>query len=140
MRVAIRRALRVGKRSGVLLEDLGVAPDEVHEMTRSDVLEQNRDLIAHAGRMLKGMKPRSLVANTFAPVEQGISFMATTMGLNRLDVYLDDRPRDSFDLVDGANPLTIQTPYVTGTRIRLEGFSDGELTSVRRGRLPTPTA
>jgi hypothetical protein len=51
-RVAIRRTTRVGERSGVPVEDLGVEPNEVHRTTRADVLQGNVDLIAHAASML----------------------------------------------------------------------------------------
>jgi hypothetical protein len=51
-RVAIRRTTRVGERSGVPVEDLGVEPDEIHLMTRDDLLQGNVDLIAHAARIL----------------------------------------------------------------------------------------
>jgi C-terminal processing protease CtpA/Prc len=52
LRVAIRRTLRVGASAGTPLEDLGVVPDARHYLTRRDVLEQNEDLIAHAGEVL----------------------------------------------------------------------------------------
>jgi C-terminal processing protease CtpA/Prc len=51
-RVAIRRTTRVGDRAGVPVEDLGVEPDEIHLMTRDDILQGNADLIAHAARIL----------------------------------------------------------------------------------------
>ncbi|AMV37742.1 S41 family peptidase [Planctomyces sp. SH-PL62] len=51
-RTAIRRSTRVGARTGVPLEDLGVKPDAVHLMTRRDILERNVDLIAAAAQML----------------------------------------------------------------------------------------
>ena len=51
-RTAIRRSTRVGAKAGVPLEDLGVQPDDVHLMTRKDILETNVDLIAKAGAML----------------------------------------------------------------------------------------
>ncbi|ROR46568.1 S41 family peptidase [Kitasatospora cineracea] len=57
MRVAIRRTLRVGARSGTPVEDLGVTPDAVHRMTRRDLLEDNADLLNRAGRMLAQERP-----------------------------------------------------------------------------------
>jgi C-terminal processing protease CtpA/Prc len=50
--VAIRRTLRVGPNAGVPLEDLGVRPDEVWQMTKDDLLNKNRDLISKACEML----------------------------------------------------------------------------------------
>lgn len=52
MRVAIRRTTRVGDNAGLPLEDLGVQPDAIHRMTRDDVLEGNRDLVAAAAELL----------------------------------------------------------------------------------------
>jgi hypothetical protein len=52
MRVAIRRGLRVGKRAGIPVEDLGIVPDEQHRMTRGDVLGTNEDLLNHAAALL----------------------------------------------------------------------------------------
>lgn len=52
MRVAIRRTTRVGANSGLPLEDLGVQPDEVHRMTRNDVLNGNQDLVEAATALL----------------------------------------------------------------------------------------
>jgi len=52
MRFAIRRTTRVGANAGVPLEDLGVEPDEIHQMTRNDLLNGNEDLIAAAAALL----------------------------------------------------------------------------------------
>ena len=52
MRVAIRRTTRVGDNVGLPLEDLGVQPDQIHRMTRDDVLGDNRDLINAAAERL----------------------------------------------------------------------------------------
>jgi hypothetical protein len=52
--VAIRRSTRVGENAGMPLEDLGVEPDCIHEMTKDDLLYRNRDLIKHVVRVLEG--------------------------------------------------------------------------------------
>src|SRR5262249_52409255 len=68
MRVAARRSTRVGIRSGVPLEDLGVVPDERYYMTRADLLEHNVDLIARAAQILAEKRPCPLqVAALDAP-------------------------------------------------------------------------
>ena len=46
MIVAMRRSIRVGIRAGSPLEEFGVSPDVLHLMTRRDILEDNRDLMA----------------------------------------------------------------------------------------------
>ncbi|MHC4323257.1 MAG: S41 family peptidase [Planctomycetota bacterium] len=53
--IAIRRTLRVGENAGIPLEDLGVKPDYIHRMTKHDLLEENKDLIARACEILQNM-------------------------------------------------------------------------------------
>ena len=55
MRVAIRRTTRVGDNAGLPLEDLGVVPDVIHQLTRDDLLNGNPDLINEAARILSTM-------------------------------------------------------------------------------------
>lgn len=51
-RTALRRATRVGKHVGVPLEDLGVVANEVHQLTRDDLLKGNVDLFRFAAGKL----------------------------------------------------------------------------------------
>lgn len=51
-RVAVRRTTRVNDLEGQILEDRGIEIDMRHYMTRSDVFDGNRDLIAAATRLL----------------------------------------------------------------------------------------
>jgi len=61
LRVAFRRALRVGPQIGNDVEDFGVMPDHFHRMTRNDVLKGNVDLINYAASLLvrRDFLPRS---------------------------------------------------------------------------------
>jgi cytosine/adenosine deaminase-related metal-dependent hydrolase len=52
LRVAIRRTLRVGPNAGELVEDFGVQIDEPYQLTKNDVLNDNRDLIQMAIEVL----------------------------------------------------------------------------------------
>ena len=52
MRVAIRRCLRTGNNAGIPVEDLGIRPDRLHQLTKQDILHKNDDLIAAARNML----------------------------------------------------------------------------------------
>jgi hypothetical protein len=54
LRIAIRRAVRVGIGAGMELEETGIVPDAVHALTRADFLDGDLDLITHAVRMLRG--------------------------------------------------------------------------------------
>lgn len=53
MSAAMRRTLRVGALAGTPVEDLGVAPEQRHHMTRVDILKDNDDLLRRAGALLK---------------------------------------------------------------------------------------
>jgi C-terminal processing protease CtpA/Prc len=50
--VAVRRATRIGDRAGLPLEDIGVIADEVHQLTRSDLTDGNRQLLRAAAALL----------------------------------------------------------------------------------------
>jgi hypothetical protein len=60
LKVAYRRALRVGPQVGNDIEDFGIVPDYFHSMTRNDVLKGNVDLINCAASLLvrKDFLPR----------------------------------------------------------------------------------
>ncbi|MFI5708716.1 S41 family peptidase [Kribbella sp. NPDC051620] len=130
LRVAIRRTLRVGNLSGTPVEDLGVRPDSTHQMTRRDLLEGNVDLLDAAGALLAAMPNRRLDVTT--------KLTGTTLtvdldvdGLDRVDLYLDDRPISSEDLA--ADPITIDIIDVTpGQLLRADGYTASTLTASHR--------
>ncbi|MEW9550426.1 S41 family peptidase [Nonomuraea sp. NPDC050783] len=127
MRVAIRRSLRVHDRAGTPVEDLGVAPDERHRMTRRDVLQDNADLLEHAGRLLAALPARRLEVEVAA---SGGELTLRTHLLDRADVYLDGRPRASVDLTQ--ETVTVPVPGAGAAHtIRVEGFQDGALAAAR---------
>lgn len=126
-RVAIRRSTRVGERSGVLLEDLGVSPDElVYRMTKRDVLEGNVDLIDYAGSVLARMPVHSLSA-TLSTGSGDIATLTTfTAGLDRIDVFIDGRPRLTLDVADGSNTFELPMQF-SDAKIFLRGYDQGQL-------------
>ncbi len=58
LRVAYRRAMRVGPQSGNEIEDFGVTPNHCYQMTRNDLLEGNVDLIDYAAGLLMNKRRR----------------------------------------------------------------------------------
>jgi len=129
LRVAIRRTLRVGKLAGTPVEDLGVKPQETHRMTQADLLEGNVDLLNRAGELLAAQPVRRLDLTT--------SFSGTTLtvaidaqGIDRVDLYVDDRPISSEDLT---GPVSIDILEVTsGQLLRADGYDAGKLVASRR--------
>jgi len=123
-RFAVRRVTRVGANSGVLLEDLGVKADERHNMTRRDILERNVDLIERAGKILKDGPVQRLVVKYKRPGSLSIGYE----NLDRIDLYLDDRPlqtslnvKRSSRLNYRSLPLTRKT-IGSARELRLQGF------------------
>lgn len=128
LRVAIRRGLRVGRRSGMPVEDLGVRPDERHFMTKEDLLNDNVDLINKAGSMLAALQPAKAFALTMQSVSPTqINAVADTQGISRLDVYLDDRPIQSIDVQAGQTPFSITKPAPTLMTLEIRGFDGMQL-------------
>ncbi len=123
-RVAVRRVTRVGENSGVLLEDLGVKADELHRLTPRDLLQRNLDLIEHAGKILKKGQVQLLGAEK----STGERIRVRYQNLDRIDVYLDDRPlRGSIKVrraaKGGAKSFSLGRKVVHSAReLRLEGF------------------
>ena len=110
--LAVRRSIRVGLHAGRPLEELGIVPDQRHQMTRRDVLKRNDDLIARAARILAkkpvyalSVRPLSVVGETRGVVVTAVSKVAprdNEKNISRLDVYVDGRPFKSLDATDGA--------------------------------------
>ena len=131
MRVSIRRTLRVGESNpGTPVEDLGVQPDHRHSMTRDDVLSDNVDLLNRAGELLAERLVRTLIID----VEQGddgtLTLQLQTGNVDRLDVFVDGRPRASADVTDGSSTITVAN-VPDALAVRIEGFAAGELVASR---------
>lgn len=128
MRVAIRRGLRVGRRAGMPVEDLGVLPDERHFMTRDDLLNDNVDLINKAGSMLAALQPARAFASTLQSVSPTqINAVVDTQGISRLDIYLDDRPIQSINVSGGQATFSITKPTPASRTLEIRGFDGAQL-------------
>ena len=133
-RVAVRRCTRVGKRSGELVEDLGVIADAIHRVTRSDLLNGSVDLINRAGEMLAAMETQAVTAkvqSAAAPVKIDV----TTKNVNRLDLFLNARPQRTLDVADGTTSIDLP-PLAEGPHtIEIRGFRNDQLVASTRVRL-----
>lgn len=125
MRVSIRRTLRVGAQSGTPVEDLGVVPDELHRMTRDDVLNGNVDLLDRAGALLAASPIRKL-AVTASASGGNLDVELDSANVDRADIYVDGRPRTSVDVAVGH--MVVSVPGAAGAeRVRVEAFAEGDL-------------
>jgi hypothetical protein len=130
MRVSIRRTLRVGALAGTPVEDLGIRPDVRHELTRRDVLEGNVDLLEAAGALLAGRPRRRLDLTPSMDPVGVLRLQMMLAGLDRVDVYVDGRPRASSDVVDGARTLTVADVGAAAV-VQVQGFAEGKLVAAR---------
>lgn len=130
MRVAIRRTLRVGERSGTPVEDLGITLDSRHFMTKDDLLANNKDLINRAGKILKNMPVRLLTVTT-NQTGLTLTIQAKTLGILRLDTYIDGRPLESLDINNGTHTFNVGLPS-GATLLELAGYANGEFVAARK--------
>ncbi len=137
LRVSLRRTLRVGASAGQPVEDLGVRPDEIHAMTRDDLIEGNHDLLEHAGEILSRGTVRVFDVAVSGTDDSGFQIDVTTRGLDTIDIYVGGRPHvAAVPAPGGTNTLTLQLGDTASGPIRLEGFAAGRLVAARQ--LPPP--
>jgi uncharacterized protein (DUF779 family) len=128
MRVSVRRTLRVGRRAGTPVEDLGIIPDERHYMTRDDILNGNVDLINKAGSMLAAIVPvRGLTVKVQITSPTQAIVVADTREITRLDAYLADRPIKSLDVNGGQATFTVAKNNSAQVPLEIRGFDGTQL-------------
>jgi C-terminal processing protease CtpA/Prc len=127
MRVSIRRNIRVREYAGTPVEDLGIIPNERHPMTKRDLLEENADLIEEASRILAQMPIRQLDADV-ANKDGSLEIDLTTIGIARVDIYIDERPMDSRDVTNGTTKLSINLSDKNAGILEIAGIKRNEKT------------
>ena len=121
MSVSIRRSLRVGPRFGQPLEDLGVTPDVLYELTQRDLLSGNPDMINAAIDQIAKLPVRRLAARLVPAKRDSIAFVGVE-NLQRVDVYYDNRPVFTQDVRSGLNELHIPFSLDSVRKVELRGF------------------
>jgi len=130
MNVSFRRTLRVLDREGEPVEDVGVTPDEIHRMTKNDLINGNVDLLDRAGEILCGFDPRMFSVST-AKQGHSLRLNINSLNVNSIDIYIDERPIVSRQsLADGTNMVKIDKPS-NNASLRIDGFQDNELVASR---------
>jgi cytosine/adenosine deaminase-related metal-dependent hydrolase/C-terminal processing protease CtpA/Prc len=136
LRVAIRRTIRVGNNAGTVVEDLGIVPDYVHHMTQNDVLSGNRDLIWEATRILSQRKSHSIRVAVAAGNDTSRTVQIETHNLDWINLFIDGRPRRSYDVRDGITSVNlgdvISEGFTPGIKLEIQGFKDNQLVAVSR--------
>jgi hypothetical protein len=135
--VAIRRSRRIGERAGTPLEEFGVTANEVHKMTRRDVLQSNIDLINHAAEILSRLSIKLTITR-----DGELTVIVRTENVSRVE-FIINKENKSLDVQDGKVQFSASiSPFVLSI-LRLRGFElapDGEhLVAVRNiGVHPNP--
>lgn len=125
--VSIRRATRSGPAAGLAIEDVGVRGQRSYAMTTRDLVDGNADLLGFCAELLAA-QPRTLLRVT--PLKPW-SLLVTTSGLDRLDVFLDDRPSASLVLEHGETTVELPEGWRT---VELVGYAGAHLRQRRRLR------
>lgn len=121
--MAIRRAVRSASAAGIPIEDVGV-PGIPYTMTRRDVLEENRDLIAFCVKHLRSVEHTEL---RVALRRDRIT--VHTKGLDELELYREDRPVDAArPIADGEHLLE----HVAPDGLEIVGRRGGRVVQRRR--------
>ncbi|MGH9134926.1 MAG: S41 family peptidase [Ilumatobacteraceae bacterium] len=124
--MSVRRATRIGAADGAPIEDVGIVGHRTYAMTRTDLLESNADLYAYCARLLDA-EPSTAMTVAWEPPDLAV----TVDRLDRLDLYVDSRPRASVD-VAGTHSFRIDSAREL---IRVEGYQGDNLHQVRMIRI-----
>jgi Peptidase family S41 len=135
MRVSIRRTLRVHEHEGMPLEDLGVIPDYMHKMTKDDVLNGNVDLIDNAASILAKLPVYKISIDVISSNAEKLTVKTQTENISRLDVFIDDRPQLSIDVINNSSEFVLKRPLREAHFLEVRGFKDSNLVTVRRAKI-----
>jgi Peptidase family S41 len=107
--LAMRRSIRVGQRDGRPLEELGIAPDHRHYMTKRDLMNRNVDLVRRAARILETKPVYLLSAKPVNGQKHVLNVAASSKvrprdrgkKISRVDISVNGRPYKSLNARNG---------------------------------------
>jgi C-terminal processing protease CtpA/Prc len=120
--MSVRRATRIGASDGAPIEDIGIVGHRAYVMTREDLLFGNGGLHAYCARLLEAEPSTTMTVDWQQP-----NLSVSVARLDRVDVYVDDRPRASVDVDDG---YELELSDVR-EHIRVEGYKGANVKQVR---------
>jgi hypothetical protein len=128
--LAIRRSSRVGASAGHPIEDLGVTRDVRYQLTRDDIMHDDRDLLQFACGQL-ATQPANRLKILKAELQQGsIALTVETRNLFRIECLVNGLQQSAF-ATDAPQPYQVPTAALLDApaQIRVNGFAnvDGEI-------------
>jgi Peptidase family S41 len=124
--MSVRRATRIGASDGAPIEDVGIVGHRAYAMTRDDLLFGNGGLHAYCARLLDAEPSTSMTVEWKQP-----DLSVAVARLDRVDVYVDNRPRASVDVDEGCK---LELTDVR-EQIRVEGYRGANVKQVRMIRI-----
>jgi len=136
IRVAIRRMLRVGESEGDVIEDLGIVPDTLHQMTRDDVLYANKDLMITALSLIADAK-RYMIDIEFKERDDALPMLELkTINVDRIDATIGTIQLRSLYPTQGKCQIDLQQELgesdIDSIRIEIRGYSVNRLVARHR--------
>jgi hypothetical protein len=95
-------------------------------MTKTDVVDHNVDLIAAAAKILAGL-PKQTLRLTPVPADPLKQFTAAYTNIDRLDLFLNDRPVASQNVTGDSFTVTLPVPAAEEDTLAGNGYREGEL-------------
>jgi hypothetical protein len=122
LRIAVRRTLRVGPNAGEVIEDFGIAPDQIHLMTENDIRGKNEDLVATAVEALQ-----RLPCYRLSVTRDNDTIEVEAPGADWVQVTRAERPLRTFDLDStGRTRLSGQRLGAPGQEVEFAAYADGQ--------------
>jgi hypothetical protein len=100
-------------------------------MTKRDLLEENVDLIKKASEILAGKPVRQLEA-LISDQNDALKIEVVSIGISRVDIYVDNRPVLSQDVVDGTNKLSIGKPNTESRLLKFIGLEGNNVVAAKK--------
>ncbi|MDH3300720.1 MAG: S41 family peptidase [Acidimicrobiia bacterium] len=121
--MSVRRATRVGSSEGAPIEDLGIAGHRPYAMTERDLLEGNIDLLTMCARLIEAEPSTAMEVSA-----DGLRIKVTSDRLDRIDVFVDDRPFTSANTHGDVAFQLLRMPE----SVRIDGYRGDLLEQSRR--------
>jgi hypothetical protein len=126
--ISVRRATRSGSAEGVAIEDIGISGHETYAMTKRDLTDDNVGLLNFCGTLLRAQPYTNMTVERDDHTPSRLTVVTT--GLDRLDVVVDGRPRESRNVgARGRTTVEVAGPW---DLVELGGYADDELRQRRR--------